>query len=456
MKSLKILAFSRKAAAADLMMTMMIFNQRHIRTYALATAQVKQMKLRMLNWASQFSIVLFLDNNNYQSAYNGCECLLATGSTDVITAKQSAADLLSQLQQLHNEKQDWIFGHISYDYKNLLEPKLTTTHPSDMGFPLFHFFIPETVCCINREQTILTIETFGDPKLIYDAICEADPVAQPIPKLTFTKVIDKDKYLAAIAALREHIADGDCYEINFCNKGFCEQADIVPVEVFKDLNELSPAPFAAFYRLNDRYMMCASPERYLCKTGNKILSQPIKGTARRDADEVKDNQIKETLRNDIKERAENVMIVDLVRNDLARCCEVGSVQVDELFGIYSFPQVHQMISTVSGTLRADVPFTDAIRHSFPMGSMTGAPKFKVMQLIDQYEHSGRGLFSGTVGYISPQGDFDLNVVIRSLFYNAAAGYLSYQTGGAITYDSHAEREWEEMRLKAWALERIFS
>jgi len=431
--------------------------QRHIATYPLATAEVKQIKQRMLDWANPFSILLFLDNNYYKSVHNGYECLLATGSRESVIAAKGGVDFLQQVQQLHDEKQDWMFGHISYDYKNLLEPKLTTRVAVD-GFPLLHFFIPETVCYVNREQTVLTIETFGDPALVYKAICEAEPVSpeRPIPKLVFNKVISKDKYLATIATLREHIANGDCYEINFCNKGVCEQADIVPLHVFRALNELSPAPFAAYYRVANKYMICASPERYLRKTGNHMLSQPIKGTASRAAEEAKDEQIKETLRNDIKERAENVMIVDLVRNDLARCCETGSVHVDELFGIYSFPQVHQMISSVSGTLRADVPFRDAIRYSFPMGSMTGAPKFNVMQLIDKYEYSGRGLFSGTVGYITPNGDFDFNVVIRSLFYDAKARRLSYQTGGAITYDSDAEREWEEMRLKAWALERIFT
>jgi para-aminobenzoate synthetase component 1 len=150
------------------------------------------------------------------------------------------------------------------------------------------------------------------------------------------------------------------------------------------------------------------------------------------------------------------MIVDLVRNDLARCCELGSVTVDELFGIYSFPQVHQMISTVSGRLRDDMSFADALKYSFPMGSMTGAPKVKVMELIETYEAARRELFSGTLGYITPGGDFDFNVVIRSLFYNENSKRLSYQTGGAITYDSTAEQEWEEMRLKAWALERIFA
>ena len=182
----------------------------------------------------------------------------------------------------------------------------------------------------------------------------------------------------------------------------------------------------------------------------------MKGTARRDADAHKDQQIIEDLRSNLKERAENVMITDLVRNDLARCCEPGSVVVNELFGIYTFPQVHQMVSSVSGTIKPGKPFTDAICYSFPMGSMTGAPKFKVMQLIEEYEHSRRELFSGSVGYVTPEGDFDFNVIIRSLFYNATSKYLCYQTGGAITYDSIAEQEWEETRLKAWALERIFS
>ena len=280
--------------------------------------------------------------------------------------------------------------------------------------------------------------------------------SKPLPSLQFKSTTGKEEYIETIAKLRSHIADGDCYEINYCCEGYCEHVDVEPLQVFDALNTLSPAPFSAYYRCDDKYMMCASPERYLRKTGSKILSQPIKGTARRYNDNEQDEAIKENLRNDIKERTENVMITDLVRNDLARSCETGSINVDELFGIYTFPQVHQMISTVSGTLKQGVPFTDAIHYSFPIGSMTGAPKYKVMQLIDKYEQSRRELFSGTVGYISPAGDFDFNVIIRSLFYNAGTKYLSYQTGGAITYDSVAEKEWDEMRLKAWALERIFA
>ncbi len=401
----------------------------------------------MLDWAKPSGILLFLDSNSYQLPHRSYECLLAVGV---------ANNGLLDIAQLHGYG-DWIFGHICYDYKNHLEPKLASSHPGKIGFPTTRFFVPQTVCYINNEWTTLTIESFDDPGVIYG---EINPVAAEqeadMAKLHFTSVAGKEQYLDTIGKLRTHIADGDCYEINYCNEGFCDGAGIDPLTVFNALNKLSPAPFAAYYRLGDKYMMCASPERYLRKEGSKILSQPIKGTARRDKDPAADAVIKEQLKNDIKERAENVMIVDLVRNDLARCCETGSITVEELFGIYTFPQVHQMVSTVVGKIKEEMTFSDTIRNTFPMGSMTGAPKYKVMQLIDRYEQSRRELFSGTVGYIAPNGDFDFNVVIRSLFYNATTKYLSYQTGGAITYDSDAEKEWDEMRLKAWALERIFA
>ncbi len=430
--------------------------QRHTATFPIQ-GPVAQIKQRMLDWASQFSILLFLDSNEYTSPHSRYECLLAVGSREAISAGDSDTEGLQRLQQLYDAQKDWLFGHIGYDYKNALEPQLSSQHTAKTKFPELHFFVPQTVCYIAAGSNELTISSYDDPAVVYAAIMSYVPAALPVlPELQFSSVVDKDSYIATLQKLRTHIADGDCYEINFCTEGFCENAGVHPPDAFKALNALSPAPFAAYYRLQDQYMMCASPERYLAKHGSKLLTQPIKGTARRDADPAKDEAIKEALRADIKERAENVMIVDLMRNDLAHVCTPGSVQVDELYGIYTFPQVHQMISTVSGTMQPAMPFTEALRHSFPMGSMTGAPKHKVMQLIERYERSRREVFSGTVGYITPDGDMDLNVVIRSMFYNAATGYLSYQTGGAITYDSDPAKEWDEMRLKAWALERIFT
>ncbi len=406
----------------------------------------------MLDWATQFSILLLLDSNEYERKHPRYECLVAVDAVNIIGGS------LTALQEHHDENKDWLFGHICYDHKNELEHKLSSSHPEMMGFPSLHFFTPRIFPYIGADRTSLTIETIGtDPADVYDAIMSTE-IRQPAPlsKLSFRQRTNKDNYLSAIAHLRKHIADGDCYEINYCTEGYCEGAKVQPLDAFKKLNEISPAPYAAYYRLEDKYMMCASPERYLLKQDDKLTSQPIKGTARRGVDDAEDTRIKSELRTSIKERAENVMITDLTRNDLARVCEVGSVEVEELFGIYSYPRVHQMISTISGTMRKGMPFTDAIRYSFPMGSMTGAPKMKVMQLVDRYEEARRELYSGTVGYITPSGDFDFNVVIRSLFYNATTEYLSYQAGGAITYDSDAEMEWDEMRLKASAMEQVFS
>ncbi len=408
----------------------------------------------MLDWSRQYSIFLFLDNNSYITQFHGYECLLAVGAIETTSGMED--DKLQLLSQLHLRHCDWVFGHINYDYKNFLEPKLSSRWGRESSFDETNFFIPEIVLHINREQDLFTIESIGNPYLIHREIMlqTALPVIS-LPKVDFRHALDKSGYLDNISKIKNHILNGDCYELNYCTKGYADDVDIAPLDVYKALNTISPAPYSAFYRLNENYLMCASPERYLSKSGNKLVAQPIKGTSARSLDPIEDENSKANLYSNIKERAENVMIVDLMRNDLARCCVTGSINVDELFGIYSFPQVHQMISTVVGELKPDLHFTDAIRYTFPMGSMTGAPKFKVMELIDEYETQRRGLFSGTVGYITPNGDFDFNVVIRSLFYNSDSKQLSYQTGGAITWDSDPEQEWEEMRLKAWALERIF-
>lgn len=410
----------------------------------------------MLDWSKQFSILLLLDSNGYTDQYSRYACLLAVNAVDTISSGQE--DGLENLNRWHELHHDWLFGHICYDYKNVLEKKLSSRHAAKHNYAPLHFFCPEIVCYINPQQSELSIESLGpSPDEVFEAIRNSLPFAPaPLPSLKFQQRTERGVYLQTIKLLRQHIYNGDCYEINHCNEGFCEEVSINPPDVFHRLITLSPAPFAAYYRLHKQYMMCASPERYLYKNGKRIVSQPIKGTARRGENAEEDCLMKKCLRKSIKEQAENVMIVDLTRNDLARSCETGSVKVDELFGIYTFPQVHQMISTVSGTLRADMQYTEALRYSFPMGSMTGAPKVKVMQLIDECELSRRELFSGTVGYITPDADFDFNVIIRSLFYNETTRYLSYQTGGAITYDSDPLQEWEEMRLKAWALERIFS
>ncbi len=238
---------------------------------------------------------------------------------------------------------------------------------------------------------------------------------------------------------------------NFCQEFFAEDTVIDPLAVFLKLNEISPNPFAAFFKWKGNYVLCASPERFLAKRGEKLISQPIKGTAKRGVDDAEDEAIKQELRNHTKEQQENVMIVDLVRNDLTRSAKQGTVKTEELFGIYTFNQVHQMISTVVCELEDGISAIQAIKNSFPMGSMTGAPKISAMQLMEQYEHSRRGVYSGAIGYFCPDDDFDFNVVIRSLLYNQNKKYLSFQTGSAITYHADAEKEYEECLLKAQAI-----
>ncbi|RYY08914.1 MAG: anthranilate synthase component I family protein, partial [Cytophagaceae bacterium] len=255
-------------------------------------------------------------------------------------------------------------------------------------------------------------------------------------------------YLRAVENVREDILNGEVYELNLCQEFYAEGVGLDPVAAFWRLNEVSPAPYAGFLRHHDHYLLCASPEQFLASQPGLITSQPIKGTRRRGATPTDDEQQRLALLHDEKERAENLMIVDLVRNDLARVARPGTVRVPELFGTYGFRHVWQLISTVAAELRPGVTLAEVLRATFPMGSMTGAPKVRAMQLIEHYEASRRGLYSGSFGYGWPAGDFTFNVVIRSLQYRADTGYLSLQVGSAITYDSVPEQEYQECLLKA--------
>ncbi|HUQ96421.1 MAG TPA: anthranilate synthase component I family protein [Chitinophagaceae bacterium] len=348
----------------------------------------------------------------------------------------------------------WTFGHLSYE---LLHPlyKLKSEKPDHIAFPKFHFFRPAVVIYIV--DSTLTIEA-ENPQVVYNEIGAwgFEKVAAAAPHIPLQQRFTKQAYIQCVQQLQQHILRGDCYEINFCQEFFAHQASLDPVQVFQNLMALSPNPFSALYKINNTYLICASPERFLVKKGQKVTAQPIKGTAKRSPGVAEDATLQNALRSSAKDQAENVMIVDLMRNDLSKVCEPGTVQVDELFGLYSFPQVHQLISTISGTLRKETSFTEIMEALFPMGSMTGAPKQRVQELIEQYEPTARGIFSGSVGFISPDGNFDFNVVIRSIMYNEAAQYLSYQVGSGITFYSDAAQEWEECLLKASAIKKVLT
>ena len=409
------------------------------------------MKQKVLNWAKRFNTFCFLDNHQYQLEPHTVECLLAAGVKRQLTANTGNA--LGQLQTFLDGSNSWLFGHLGYDLKNEIE-QLSSSNPDKIKFPDLFFFEPEVV--IRLSATEMVIES-DNPHLIYKSITEICAATDEDGPYSFNiqSLITQKEYISIIKKLKQHILRGDCYEINFCQEFFAENAVIDPFSVYEKLSKVSPNPFSALYKLNDKWLICASPERFLQRKGSQILSQPIKGTSKRMLNSAEEDQkSKEGLLNSAKDRSENVMVVDLVRNDLAKICKEGTVKVDELYGVYSFPQVHQMISTVSGILKEELLFSEIIRATFPMGSMTGAPKKRVMQLIEQYERTKRGIFSGAIGYISPDGDFDFNVVIRSIMYNASSCYLSFEAGSGITYYSDPELEWEECLLKAEAIKYV--
>ncbi len=305
----------------------------------------------------------------------------------------------------------------------------------------------------NKEAEI------SNSKLIYNSLSVSSPTTSNHLKPKISCRFTEEEYLQTVEIIKNHIIEGDVYELNLCIEFFIEKLELNPLEAYQELCKISKMPFSSFLKItvndSEKYALCASPERFLKKTGNKLISQPIKGTVKRGLTQEEDEELKNYLRTSEKERAENMMIVDLVRNDLARSAEIGSTHASEMFGIYSFQQVHQMISTVEATLHKDKNWSEAIKNAFPMGSMTGAPKIKATQLIEKYEKTKRGLYSGSVGYITPNGDFDFNVVIRTLFYDSFSKYASFQVGGAITYDSEPKSEWEECLLKAKAIRSLF-
>jgi para-aminobenzoate synthetase component I len=408
-------------------------------------AEISKLKQKAAFWADQFPVSMVLDSNgcNHALGLGKYELLIAVGEESSITPIENSFESLHHFRQ--NNPGKWMFGWFTYDLKNQLE-KLVSNHPDGIGFAPLYFFIPKKLIVITREGEVAEGREWIDEVLSHPIRKQQYPTVWLKPKVA------KEDYLANVNRIRTHIENGDVYELNYCVEFFATDTKVHAPTLYHQLKEKSAVPFGSFVKHHQRYVMGASPERFITKRGSKVYSQPIKGTAKRSADANEDQNQAQRLLNSEKERAENLMIVDLVRNDLAHTAETGSIKVEELFGIYSFPQVHQMISTISSTLKAGVSSIDAIRYAFPMGSMTGAPKIMAMKLIEQYEETKRGLYSGSVGYFAPDGDFDFNVVIRSIQYNEQSGYLNYEVGGAITYDSVATSEYEECLLKAKAMQ----
>lgn len=357
----------------------------------------------------------------------------------------------NQLQQfIEINKNKFIYGYIAYDVKNSIE-QLTSDNNDRLEFPLLYFQVPDTVVKLTGPDMtfIQGNDTPEARKFVASFRSRLNTSHEKINTINpFLSRISKDEYIEAVNQLKRHIQRGDIYEINFCQEYFSAQTEIQnPLAVYSIINQVTQAPFSVYLQHDHFHIFCGSPERFIQKKGTKILSQPIKGTAARGKTEEEDIRLKTELANNPKEISENVMIVDLVRNDLSKIAKRGSVKVDELFGIYTYNTVHQMVSTISCEIPGEVSFPDILKATFPMGSMTGAPKVNAMKLSERYESFKRGIYSGSIGYILPNGDFDFNVVIRSLLYNSEKNYLSCGVGGAITINSDPEREYEECETK---------
>ncbi len=412
-------------------------------------------KKQLFSWSKQFREVAFLDSNNHANAYSSYDVMLAV---DAFTSLQTNAHLaFEDLNQYQSQSKDWLFGYFSYDLKNEIET-LNSSNFDGLDFPELFFFQPKKLFLLQENQVeMLYLNLCCDEiETDFEAINKIE-IFDAIKQTRLANIeqrISKENYLKKVSQIAACIQKGAIYELNFCMEFYKENTIINPFEIFNDLNKVSKSPFAAFLKSNQHYLLSASPERFLKKQNNKVISQPIKGTAKRYLDKQIDENTKIALKTNLKERSENIMIVDLVRNDLSHTAEKGSVIVEELCEIYSFEQVHQMISTVVSRVTPQTNPTNIIKTTFPMGSMTGAPKIAAMQLIEQFESTKRGLYSGAMGYFTPENDFDFNVVIRSILYNAKNQYLSFSVGSAITALSKPEDEYQECLLKAKAIFEI--
>jgi len=419
---------------------------------------IEEFKSKILSFGKEFKKFAFLNSNDFVKSNTN----FTYYEFDFLAAFSSYQDIheLDDLAELLNQKHGWLFGFFAYDLKNQLE-NLNSNNIDEINFPDLHFFSPEIVIYSKNSTIYINYndEFISHKKVLnyIETIKKIDPnnkEKQP-KEVQIKNRITKLEYINCVKKLKDHIQRGDIYEVNFCQEFFSNQ-EIDPFEAYQNLNSVSPTPFSCFYKFDDKYLISASPERFIKKNKNKIISQPIKGTIKRSADQIEDKNLKLRLLNDEKERAENVMIVDLVRNDLSKTAVKSSVKVEELFGIYSFTQVHQMISTIVSQVNNKTNIIDIIKYAFPMGSMTGAPKIRAMELIEQYEKTKRGLYSGSVGFISPENNFDFNVVIRSILYNESKKYVSFTVGGAITSLSDPEKEYEECMVKSEAMRKALS
>ncbi len=404
-------------------------------SYTFKSEDIKTLKEKVLLFAKESSAFSVLDNHQYEIAPSKFELLVGINVFQTLSFEN-----LDSIE-------DWVMGQFNFEFQ-----------PKSPQAEHYTCFVPETIILIAKNSRELIISSYQNPQEILETILAQKETENESKSKTQVKPIfeiDEDTYIQTVNQIRQDIFEGTYYELNYCVPFVYEVSHLNPLELYLQQSRINPAPMSGFYRFQDQYIMCTSPERFLCKDGPILKTQPIKGTSPKSANEQEDLKHKIALQNSIKERAEHIMIVDLSRNDLAKCSRTNSVNVPELFGIYSFPFVHQMISTIQGEVLPEMTFSQIWHNTYPMGSMTGAPKNTVVQHIQKYEAQKRKAYSGSLFYKMPNGDFDSNVVIRSFEYDAALQQLSFKVGSAITYDSQAEQEWQELQWKSKSMLSFF-
>lgn len=412
---------------------------------------LQDFKTKILHWTSQFREVIVLDSNQYEQQYTSYDLVVAVDAfTSIQTDFHNAFEDLYQYQSV---TKDWLFGYLSYDLKNDVED-LHSKNFDGLHFPDLYFFQPKKLFLLKGNELEIQYLHFVDDEIEYDfdeILSQKSKLKSKKSAIDIEQRVSKEKYVEKVQKMLDYIHRGDIYEANFCMEFYADDITIDPLEIYQKLNKISEPPFAVYFKNNKQFLISASPERYLRKEETKVISQPIKGTAPRSFDLEQDNFFRRELEQNEKERSENIMIVDLVRNDLSHTATKGSVVVEELCKVYKFKQVNQMISTVVSQVENTTSPIEIIRSTFPMGSMTGAPKISAMKIIEELEETKRGLYSGAVGYFTPNGNFDFNVVIRSILYDYEKQYVSFSVGSAITSKSIPENEYEECLVKAKAM-----
>ncbi len=345
---------------------------------------------------------------------------------------------------------DWWYGHVTYDHKEQLHG-LRSPHAPETDLPSSEWHVPRWVIEWRAGHAVLHVRPDEDPHAVREL---QERIAQPVRGHSgsmpgaWTSRTSRRQYLDQAAAFMQHIQRGDIYEVNYCIERQAHWPGLDPFAAFARLLERSAAPFAAFHRRGTQFTLCASPERFLTFQDERCWGEPMKGTRPRGRTPEEDLQLKAELAADPKERSENIMALDVMRNDLSQVALPWSVKVEELCAVRSYPRVHQLVSTVTMQRRPDIGPFDVVNAAFPMASMTGAPKHRAMQLIDVLEDQRRGLYSGTLGFFAPDGTGDLNVVIRAVRYDTTSGLARLSTGSALTAQCDPVKEWEECAVKA--------